>query len=134
MDSHPNKRQNNMPDLSKRKAAKIIGIGAGVFWVVLGLILSLLAGEKFGGVLGGMLIGIFILVSTLIAYRSELVGGMLLLLEGLISAGFILMSFFSGKALWWVALILFLILSLPPLISGYLFTQCWKEFKQQTDI
>jgi len=116
----------------KRNTAKIIGLGAGIFWIVLGLIISISTGEKFSGVLGGMLIGIFILVSTLIAYRSELVGGMLLLLEGIISAAFILMSFFNGKAPWWVALILLIILSLPPLFSGYLFTQCWKESKAIT--
>jgi len=123
-----------MAEDTKKKinAAKIIGLGAGIFWIVLGLIISISTGEKFSGVLGGMLIGIFILVSTLIAYRSELVGGMLLLLEGIISAAFILMSFFNGKAPWWVALILLIILSLPPLFSGYLFTQCWKESKAIT--
>lgn len=113
----------------KRSTAKALGIGAGLFWIVFGLILSLIMGEKFSGILGGMLLGIFLLVSTLIAYKSELVGGMLLLLEGGIVLAFILISFLTGKAPWWVALILFLTLSFPPLISGYLFTQCWKRAK-----
>jgi len=117
---------------TKRNTARVFGIGAGLFWIVFGLILSLTMGEKFSGMLGGMLLGIFLLVSTLIAYKSELVGGMLLLLEGGIALALILISFLTGRAPWWVALLIFLTLSFPPLFSGYLFTQCWKKTKATT--
>jgi hypothetical protein len=70
--------------------------------------------------------GIFIL-STLLAWRWEGLGGTLLVLEGLGALGFIGRAFLGGRFTASTLVLMCLTLGLPPLAAGILFLICWRE-------
>jgi len=67
--------------------------------------------------------GIFIL-STLVAWRWEGIGGVLLVLEGLVALGFIVRAFLGGRFTTSTLTLMCLTLGLPPLAAGILFLLC----------
>jgi len=71
--------------------------------------------------------GIFIL-STLVAWRWEGIGGALLVLEGIVALGFIVRTFLWGRFTTTSTLVLMcLTLGLPPLAAGILFLIAWQR-------
>ncbi len=70
--------------------------------------------------------GIF-LVSALVAWWWEGIGGVLLVLEGLFSSGFIGYAFFQRGMPPLTILLMSLTLALPPLVAGILFLFCWRK-------
>jgi hypothetical protein len=70
--------------------------------------------------------GIFIL-STLVAWRWEGIGGVLLVLEGLVALGLIVRAFVWGSFTVSNLVLMCLTLGLPPLAAGVLFVICWRK-------
>jgi len=70
--------------------------------------------------------GIFIL-STLVAWRWEGIGGALLVLEGLVALGLIVRAFLWGRFTASTLVLMCLTLGLPPLAAGILFLICWQR-------
>ena len=70
--------------------------------------------------------GIFML-SALVAWRWQGIGGALLLLEGIVALGFIASAFLRGRFTASTLTLMCLTLSLPPLAAGLLFLVCWQR-------
>jgi hypothetical protein len=64
--------------------------------------------------------GVFVL-STLVAWRWEGLGGTLLVLEGLLALGFMVRTFLAGRFTAHTLVLMCLTLGLPPLAAGVLF-------------
>ena len=67
--------------------------------------------------------GIFIL-STLVAWRWEVIGGALLILESFVALGFIVRTFLQGSFTASTLVLMCLTLGFPPLAAGILFLLC----------
>jgi len=70
--------------------------------------------------------GIFIL-STLLAWRWEGIGGALLVLEGLVALGFVVRASIRGTFSTSTFTLTCLTLALPPLAAGMLFVVRWRQ-------
>ncbi len=70
--------------------------------------------------------GIFIM-SALVAWRWEGLGGALLVLEGIVALGFIVRAFLWGGFSASTLMLMCLTLGLPPLAAGTLFLLCWQK-------
>lgn len=112
----------------QRSAALVLMIIAIVFWLWFGIGSAYV--EKAGPFNWLMHIlvpgGIFIL-STLVAWRWEKIGGALLVLEGLVALGFIGRAFLWGRFTASSLVLMCLTLGLPPLAAGILLLICWRE-------
>ena len=106
----------------QRNAARILALVTIVFWLWFGIGSAL--GEDGGWFnwLMHMLIpgGIFIL-SGLIAWRWQRVGGILFLLEGLVAIGVLVVVSLGGQLAASTIFLMLLTLALPPLMTGVLF-------------
>jgi hypothetical protein len=105
-----------------RRIAAIIGLVAGLWWVFFALASHGLSPDSLieGGLVGGS-----ILVATLIAWRWPFPGGILLVMEGGIALGVLLISLAKGTQLLPSVFLLFLVLPLPLLAAGILFLAAW---------
>ena len=70
--------------------------------------------------------GIF-LVSALVAWRREVVGGIVLILEGLVAYGLIGGAWLAGRLPDSTLVLMSLTLGFPPLVAGILFVSCWRR-------
>ena len=99
----------------QQKTAVYLGIAIASFWFLFGMIEALVLTHNliFGLIEGGLVGGIFA-ISTLIAARKPLWGGIILLLEGLYP---LLMIFFhKSNMIYGLS-----VLGIPPLCAGLLF-------------
>ena len=111
-----------------------IARGLALLWASLLFLFMLLSGaEGFGGGLRGIAInspnalpGLGFLVCAAIAWRSEAVGGIVLLVEGLLVFAVVPMAFRQPvSAVPGVVLVL----AVPALIAGFLFLASWLKSK-----
>jgi hypothetical protein len=111
-----------------RYTARGLSLAWAGFWVWFGLASGLGEGLTPVGVLRHMTLpGLIFLVSALVAWRWEHVGGALLLLEGLLTlVGYPLQfsRFPAGTILMVLAT-----MALPPLIAGVLFVWDWRRLR-----
>jgi hypothetical protein len=70
--------------------------------------------------------GIFIL-SMLVAWRWQRIGGTLLVLESIVALGFIVRAFLWGRSPPSTLTLMCLTLGFPPLAAGILFLLCWQK-------
>ena len=112
----------------QRPTAWILMIIAIVFWLWFGIGSAYV--ERAGPLnwLVHILVpeGIFML-STLVAWRWQDIGGTLLVLEGIVALGFIVRAFLSCRFTISTLTLMCLTLGLPPLAAGILFLICWKK-------
>jgi hypothetical protein len=112
----------------RRTTARFLMIIAMVFWLWFGIGSSCAGGT---GPLARLIYmpvpgGIFIL-SMLVAWRWEGIGGALLALEGIVALGFITGAFLWGSFTASTLVLMCLTLGLPPLVAGILFLICWRQ-------
>ena len=108
-----------------RSAARVLMIIAIVFWLWFGIGSAYVENAGLFNWLMHILApgGIFIL-STLVAWRWEAIGGALLVLEGIAALGFIVRTFLWGSFTASTLVLMCLTLGLPPLAAGVLFLLC----------
>jgi len=70
--------------------------------------------------------GIFVL-SALLAWRWEAIGGALLVSEGVVALAFIVTTFIAGRFTTSTLVLMSITLALPPLAAGVLFLLCWRK-------
>ena len=118
-----------------RRTAQILMVVAIVFWLWFGVGSAVVErGGAANWVLHLLLpAGIFVL-STLLAWRWEAVGGALLAVEGLAATGFVLWALVVGRISASGSVLMSLTLGLPPLAAGILFLyhrrlarRAWRE-------
>ncbi len=110
-----------------RKIARVLTILWASGWVLFGLSSALSAGMTPSGVLlHTSLPGLIFLLTTIIAWRWEMIGGRLLMFEGLL-----ILVFFPVIAAGSIPIggILYVILTmaLPPLGAGFLLRASWQR-------
>jgi hypothetical protein len=112
----------------QRSSARVLMIIAIVFWLWFGIGSAYVEDAGLFNWLMHILVpgGIFIL-STLVAWRWEGSGGVLLVLEGLVAVGFIVRAFVRGSFTASNLVLMCLTLGLPPLAAGILFSLCWRR-------
>ena len=115
----------------QRPAARVLMIIATVFWLWFGIGSAYVENAGPFNWLMHVLVpgGIFIL-SMLVAWRWEAIGGALLVLEGLAALGFIVRAFVRGSFTASTLLLMCLTLGLPPLAAGILFLICWRRSRR----
>ena len=112
----------------RRSTARVLMIIAIAFWLWFGIGSAHVERSGPFNWLMHILVpgGIFIL-STLVAWRWEGIGGALLVLEGLVALGFIVRAFLLRNVTASTLVLMCLTLGLPPLAAGILFLICWRE-------
>jgi hypothetical protein len=112
----------------QRSSALVLMIIAIVFWLWFGIGSAYVENAGLSNWLIHTLVpgGIFIL-STLVAWRWDGIGGVLLVLEGLVALGFILRAFAWGSFTNSNLVLMCVTLGLPPLAAGILFLVCWQR-------
>ena len=110
----------------QRSMAWVLVIIAIVFWLWFGIGSAYV--ERAGPLNWLMHIlvpgGIFML-TALVAWRWEEIGGALFVLEGIVALGFIVRAFLWGRFTASTLTLMCLTLGLPPLIAGILFLLSW---------
>ncbi len=112
----------------QRSTARVLMIIAMVFWLWFGI------GSSYAGRAGPLTRllhmpvpgGVFIL-SMLLSWRWEGIGGALLVLRGIVALGFIVQGFLRGTFTTSNPILMCLTLALPPLAAGVLFLTCWRQ-------
>jgi hypothetical protein len=123
------KNRNRRPKQTQKKAAIILIIIAVVFWLWFGIGSAIVEeGTLFDWFMYLMMpAGIFI-ITGLIAWRWNRVGGVPLVLEGLLAQAFIIVALIKGNYDVSMFIMMTLTLGLPPLVSGILFIiSGWKD-------
>jgi hypothetical protein len=113
------------------RGAWILVIIVIVFWLWFGIGSAIVEGGGWFNWFMHILIpgGIFIL-SALVAWRWERIGGILLTIEGVIATVFVLVGFISDRLFPSTLLMMLLTLALPPLIGGILLLVCAEQRKR----
>jgi hypothetical protein len=113
------------------RAAWVFIIISIVFWLWFGIGSAYVEGGGWVNWLMHLLIpgGIFVL-SALVAWWRERIGGLLFLVEGVIATGFLTVAAIGGRSEASTLLLMLLTLALPPLISGILMLVCWGRSRQ----
>ena len=110
----------------QRSMAWVLVIIAIVFWLWFGIGSAYV--ERAGPLNWLMHIlvpgGIFML-TALVAWRWEEIGGALFVLEGIVALGFIVRTFLWGRFTTSTLTLMCLTLGLPPLVAGILFLLSW---------
>lgn len=110
-----------------RKIARVLTILWASGWILFGLSSGLYEGMTPRGVLlHTALPGLIFLLTTIVAWRWEVIGGKLLLFEGLL----ILVIFpviAAGSIPFSGILFVILTMALPPLIAGFLLRASWQR-------
>ncbi len=97
----------------KKSLAVAIGALAGFFWLAVGLAKFLSVPEAYDDLIRGMMIGGVVMISTVVADKNRIGGGILLILEALATIG---MTFYGQGPLIAVAL------GVPLFVEGLMFT------------
>jgi hypothetical protein len=110
-----------------RKIARVLTILWASGWILFGLSSALSEGMTPSGVLlHAALPGLIFLLTTIIAWRWELIGGKLLMFEGLL-----ILVFFpviaAGSIPFGGILYVILTMALPPLGAGFLLRANWQR-------
>lgn len=101
--------------------ARALAMGWAGLWVLFGLSSGLSEGMSLTGVLLHTAVpGMIFLASAVIAWRWEMIGGIVLMLEGLLMLIFYPAIAIGRISLWGIVLVV-LTMALPPLIAGFLF-------------
>jgi hypothetical protein len=119
-------RENQLAQCLRHLARVLASVWAG-WWIFFGLASSLAAGLSPAEVLLYTVVpGLIFLVSAVVLWQQEVMGGLILLLEGLI----ILIGYpmvVSGDFPPGVIIFVVSTMALPPLISGFLCLTCWQK-------
>jgi hypothetical protein len=106
----------------RRRAAWILVVITIVFWLWFGVGSALVEeGGWFNWMMHMLIPGGVFIFSALIAWRWQLVGGIMFLLEGVVASGFLTVALLSGSLSPSTLLMMFLTLALPPFAAGVLF-------------
>lgn len=105
-----------------RKAAWILVIISIVFWLWFGIGSALVeAGGWLNWMMHMLIPGGFFIFSALIAWRWQLAGGILFVVEGVVASGLLAVALLGGSLRPSVLLLMLLTLAFPPLVAGVLF-------------
>lgn len=111
-----------------RKIARMLTMLWASGWLLFGLSSGLYEGVTLRGVLlHAALPGLIFLLTTIVAWRWEVIGGKLLMFEGLL----ILVIFpviAAGSIPFGGILFVILTMALPPLVAGILLRMNWQSF------
>jgi hypothetical protein len=125
METVRNKRRKRL-----RRAGLIVGLSAAVWWLLFGIVSGNDMGLDFiGSLLHTALPGLIFLVNIAIAWKWESIGGMLLIVEALVTLA--ILSIITNHCPQMNAALILLTMSLPLLLSGILFVISRKEGKKQ---
>jgi len=112
----------------QRSAARVLMIIAIAFWLWFGIGSAYVErAGPFNWLMHILVPGGILILSTLIAWRWEVIGGALLMLEGLAALGFIVRVFLLRNITASALVLMGLTLGLPPLAAGILFLARWKK-------
>jgi hypothetical protein len=110
-----------------RKLARVLTIMWASGWILFGLSSGFYEGMTLRGVLlHTALPGLIFLLTTIVAWRWEMIGGKLLLFEGLL----VLVIFpviAAGSIPFGGILFVILTMALPPLVAGFLLRVSWQK-------
>lgn len=113
---------------STRMIARLLIIGTAVFWLWFGIGSTYTRGTGPLARLMHMPLpgGLFVL-SMLVAWPWEGIGGVLLVLEGLVALALMVQTFHRGLLVTSSLILMCLTLALPLLAAGILFLMCWRQ-------
>ena len=112
----------------QRSTARVLMIIAIVFWLWFGIGSTYVdRAGPFNWLVHILLPGGMFILSTLVAWRWEGIGGALLVLEGFVALGFIVRAFLWGSFTASTLTLMCLTLGLPPLAAGILFLLYWQR-------
>ena len=116
-----------------RRVGLIIGLAGAAWWILGGI--SIVAGfsEEMDPVqiLPHVLLGLIFLVSVAVAWRPELFGGVLLVIEGLFMAVSSPIIAYHCEEMTLISILM--TMGLPFLISGALFILSWREGRKHPE-
>ncbi len=115
------------------RGAWILVIIVIIFWLWFGIGSAIVEGGGWFNWLMHILIpgGIFI-ISAVVAWRWQKVGGILFTIEGVIAIGFLTVALIAGSSNPSLLGMMCLTLALPPLLAGILFMTCAERRKEIT--
>jgi cytochrome bd-type quinol oxidase subunit 1 len=113
------------------RGAWILVIVAIVFWLWFGIGSAISEDDGWFNWLMHLLIpgGVFIL-SAIVAWRWDRIGGVLFVIEGACATAVVVMGLLADRLLSSTVLLMLLTLALPPLIAGILFLICANRCKE----
>ena len=112
----------------QRSTARVLMIIAIVFWLWFGIGSTYVdRAGPFNWLVHILLPGGMFILSTLVAWRWEGIGGALLVLEGFVALGFIVRAFLWGSFTASTLTLMCLTLGFPPLAAGILFLLYWQR-------
>lgn len=115
----------------QRSAARVLMIIAIVFWLWFGIGSAYVErAGPFNWLMHTPVPGGIFILSTLVAWRWEGIGGPLLALEGIAALRFIVRAFLLGSLTASTLVLMCLTLGLPPLAAGILFLVCWQRSRK----
>lgn len=103
-----------------RWAGRVLALAVAVFWLWWGVGSAYVEGFSWISLLAHSIPGLLILISTLVAWRWERIGGSLLIGVAVLVTGFLLWAFIFRGGRSMVATVWFT-MALPPLVAGLLF-------------
>jgi hypothetical protein len=112
----------------RRTTARFLMVVSVVFWLWFGIGSTYVGGPgPLARLMHMPLPGGLIVLSILVAWRWEVIGGVLLVLEGLLALGSIVRGLVQGTLTTSSLTLMCLTLALPPLAAGILFLACWRQ-------
>jgi len=112
----------------QRSTAWVLVIIAIVFWLWFGIGSAYVErAGPFNWLMHILVPGGIFMLTALMAWRWERIGGALFVLEGIVALGFIVRAFLWGRFTTSTLMLMCLTLALPPLAAGILFLICWRK-------
>ena len=113
-----------------RWAGRILALAVAVFWLWWGVGSAYVEGFSWGSLLAHSLPGLLILICTLVAWRWERIGGILLVGVAVLVTAFLLWAFIFRGGYLPMAAMVWLTMALPPLLAGLLFLASWRRARR----